>query len=254
MFRSWRIGRAFGIDIFLHPTFQMLLIYVGLFQGGLPVLALTSAAFGCVLLHELGHALMARRFGIRTLHITLYPIGGVAMLERIPRAPGIEILVALAGPAVNIALAALLWIFLELTLTIAPGLAGFATRLLVVNLGLALFNLIPAFPMDGGRVMRALLSGWLGRVRATAVAASVGRALALAFGAYSLYHGELVQVLLAAFIYFIAGRELAGVQSEERNSIDWPVPPNGFRWHSRGDGTYQLIPIVVPIHEHRRWR
>src|SRR3984957_9271189 len=99
---SWKLGRIAGIDVFLHPTFLLLLAYVGITEGGIGSILLVSSVFGCVLLHEFGHALMARRFGIATVHITLYPIGGVARLRRMPRAPGAELLIALAGPAVNV--------------------------------------------------------------------------------------------------------------------------------------------------------
>src|SRR4051812_40233833 len=99
---SWKVGRVAGIDVFLHPSFLLLLAYVGMMQGGLGSIILVSAVFGCVLLHELGHALTARRFGIATEDIPLYPIGGVARLRRMPRAPGAELLIALAGPAVNV--------------------------------------------------------------------------------------------------------------------------------------------------------
>ena len=131
---------------------------------------------------------MARRYGIETVDITLYPIGGVARLTRMPRAPGAELMIALAGPAVNFAIVAVLVGLLAIGL---PGpeslLGGFFVFLVLMNLVLGLFNLIPAFPMDGGRVLRALLSGWLGRVRATTVAATIGRALAVVFGVYSLF-------------------------------------------------------------------
>src|SRR3954467_481578 len=103
---SWKLGRVAGIDVFLHPTFLLLLAFVGMRQGGLGSILLVSAVFGCVLLHELGHALMARRFGIETEDITLYPIGGVARLSRLPRSPGAELAIALAGPAVNFAIVA----------------------------------------------------------------------------------------------------------------------------------------------------
>src|SRR4051812_13845565 len=150
---SWKLGRVAGIDLFLHPTFLILLAYAGLFWGGLEAVLLVSALFGCVLLHELGHALMARRFGIQTADITLYPIGGVARLLRLPRAPGAELLIALAGPAVNVAIA----LVLGAVLALGGGGAGptdlMASRLgflAVMNLILAGFNMIPAFPMDGG--------------------------------------------------------------------------------------------------------
>src|SRR3954470_3347793 len=140
---SWKLGRVAGIDLFLHPTFLL----VFLFTGGMPVL-FVAALFGCVLLHELGHALMARRFGIQTEDITLYPIGGVARLRRMPRAPGAELLIALAGPAVNFAIVGFLTVL---------GMVGFESlvagtfvenlfgELVTVNLILGLFNLLPAF-------------------------------------------------------------------------------------------------------------
>src|SRR3954471_21465446 len=113
---SWKLGRVAGIDVFLHPTFLLLLAYVGMLQGGMGSILLVSAAFGCVLLHELGHALMARGFGIGTEDITLYPIGGVARLRRMPKAPGAELLIALAGPAVNVVIAVALGTILALGL------------------------------------------------------------------------------------------------------------------------------------------
>ena len=151
---SWKIGRIAGIDLFLHPTFLLILL-PGLTGGLSPIFII--ALFGCVVLHELGHALMARRFGIETLDITLYPIGGVARLQRMPRAPGAELLIALAGPAVNFAIVAGL-LGLELLgiggLEADTSLGAFLGGLMLVNLVLGLFNLIPAFPMDGGRVLR----------------------------------------------------------------------------------------------------
>jgi len=250
---SWKLGRIAGIDVFLHPTFLLLLAYVGMTQGGIGSILLVSSVFGCVLLHELGHALMARRFGIATVDITLYPIGGVARLRRMPRAPGAELLIALAGPAVNVL------IVLALTTVGLLGLRGdFLEELMLINLVLALFNLIPAFPMDGGRVLRALLSGWLGRARATMIAAGIGRGLALLFGTYCVIHGSFLQAMLAVFIYFAAGQELNHVLAEEqREHADqrwgrdpagsegiWAAPA-GYRWVSRGNGTWQLAPIVA---------
>jgi len=169
MLQSWKIGRVSGIDLYLHPTFLMLMIFFGAMQGGMEAVLLFSATFGCVLLHELGHALMARRFGIETEDITLYPIGGVARLRRMPKAPGAELLIALAGPAVNLGIVAVL------SLALGPfgalgdggGMVAFLGSLRDINVVLAVFNLIPAFPRDGGRVLRALLSGAIGRARAT---------------------------------------------------------------------------------------
>ena len=250
---SWKIGRVAGIDLFLHPTFLILMAFIALGGGsGVQGLVLTMTAFGCVLLHELGHALMARRFGIATEDITLYPIGGVARLRRLPKAPGAELLIALAGPAVNVAILAVLWLLPR---------GVFVDSLIGVNAMLALFNLIPAFPMDGGRVLRALLTVPLGRLRATEVAASLGQALAIAFPLISLGFGffSILHVFLAGFLYLAAGAELRQIRDESRGNDEdrhgiWETPP-GYRWIHRGHGTWQLAPIVV-VHPSRdpRWR
>jgi len=272
---SWKLGRVAGIDLYLHPSFFILLAFFA--TGGIEQLLLITAAFGCVVLHEYGHALMARAFGIGTEDITLYPIGGVARLRRMPKAPGAELLIALAGPAVNVAIALILALLIALGLLGGPGfglpLLDFAVSLLWINVGLALFNLVPAFPMDGGRIFRALLSGWLGRERATMVAAGLGRGLALLFGLYHLVNlptapsllSALVPIALAAFIYMAAGAELMQVLAEEgrgrsrREDDDndgmWTAPP-GFFWVSRGNGVWQLAPIPAhsPGRGHSPWR
>jgi len=256
---SWKLGRIAGIDVFLHPTFFLVLFLPGV-AANLP---LVLALFGCVLLHEFGHALMARRFGIGTVDITLYPIGGVARLMRMPRAPGAELLIALAGPAVNFAIAAGLFLLLGV-----GGFAGhegylslFLLELMAVNLVLGCFNLIPAFPMDGGRVLRAVLSGWIGRGRATSFAASIGRALAVGFGIYSLLTFNLIQVALAWFIYYAAGAEEAGVLADEHrrrytapdsDEDPWKAPP-GYRWIESGKGVWRLAPVTVTDWANRRW-
>ncbi len=255
---SWKLGKVAGIDLHLHWTFLLWLAFVGLATpGGLTAVAVLASVFACVALHEFGHAIAARKFGIATRDITLYPIGGVARLEGLPRAPIAELTIALAGPAVNLAIA------LGLTL-IAPALDGaagaFVGLLAWVNWMLAAFNLIPAFPMDGGRVLRALLSPALGRSRATDLAANVGQVLAVAFGAYCLWHGLWMQAALAAFLYFAAARERESTRIEEagRARPDFaPAPgaPIGL-WVRRGDGVWQLMPIVVndgPSRQARPW-
>ncbi len=265
---SWKLGRVAGINVFVHPTFLLILLYSGT-QRGAGSLVLLLSTFACVLLHEFGHALMARRFGIETEDITLYPIGGVARLRRLPRAPGAELMIAIAGPAVNFAIVLILVALFSIGLAASP-LGPFAQDLLVVNLILGVFNLIPAFPMDGGRIFRALLSGWIGRAKATIVAATVGRTLAMLFGLYSLFFltelfpQNLIYVGLAAFIYFAAGAEESHVIAEERRrqfSVDkdqnqgdgiWTAPP-GQRWVNRGDGSWQLAPIVVVNTRDPRW-
>lgn len=239
MVRSWRVATLFGIGIYVHPTFLLLpaLVVAGHYAAGLfPVLyllALVTTVFGCVVLHELGHALMARHYGIETLDITLYPIGGVARLGRPPERPTEELLIALAGPAVNVAIVALL-----IPVLLAGWLAGgfgpaavatafpegwalalsFAASVCLANFVLVAFNLLPAFPMDGGRVLRALLSYRLGLVRATEVAVPVGRAVLLT--ALALLYLLIPEVLSAnkmlfaiAFFVFLAGQwELRGVR------------------------------------------
>jgi Zn-dependent protease len=254
---SWKLGRIAGIDVFVHPTFLLILLLPDVRNGGLLNLLLLLSVFGCVLLHEFGHALMARRFGIETEDITLYPIGGVARLRRLPRAPGAELLIALAGPAVNFAIVGTLMVlgFLGFGRILPPEAAQFFGYLTVVNLVLGLFNLIPAFPMDGGRVLRALLSGWLGRVQATSIAAGIGRLLAVLFGVWILWtgNGTWMHLVLAAFIFFAARAEEMQVLGEEQRRRSaaaqpqgvWVAPP-GYQWVQQGNGVWQLAPIVVP--------
>jgi Zn-dependent protease len=258
---SWKMGRVAGIDLYIHATFLLVFLFIPeMREGGmlaLEAMLLICAVFGCVLLHELGHALMARRFGIGTVDITLYPIGGVARLERMPRAPGAELLIALAGPAVNFAIAAAiggLWFAGAATLGVWPRLGAILGYLLVINLGLGLFNLIPAFPMDGGRVLRAVLSIKWSRARATHVAATVGQVLAGAFAIWALNYStnKPIHIALAAFIFFAArGEEARVLYEERRRSVAlgtgqgmWAAPP-GYRWVDRGNGLWQLAPVGV---------
>jgi len=219
---SWSLGRLAGIDIRVHGTFLILLIWIAFsdlsaghdLAAAIEGVVKVSIVFGVVVLHELGHALVARRFGIRTRDITLLPIGGVARLERIPTDPWQELLVAVAGPAVNVALAACalfalvisgaLWSPRAIAVVGGPLLAKF----LWLNLGLALFNLFPAFPMDGGRVLRALLAMRMGRIRATDLAARIGQWMALGLGLVGLF-GSPVLVFIAFFVWIGAGEEAA---------------------------------------------
>jgi Zn-dependent protease len=231
MWRSWKLGSAFGIDLYFHWSSLLLpalIIFLNWGQGGLPLAAflllLVLGIFSCVLLHELGHALMARQFGIRTRDITLYPIGGVARLERMSDRPLEEICIALAGPAVNVVLAAALTLFLLGTASVIPvgqllqGSFGGSLLfgLLFANIMLAVFNLIPAFPMDGGRVLRALLAVGLGQLRATEVAAVVGLVLALVGGPLLAYRfNNPILLLLSAFVLFAGQQELAALRHRE---------------------------------------
>jgi Zn-dependent protease len=187
---GWSItaGSVAGTAVRIHVTFVLLLVWifgVNYFSGGLPAawgaLVFVVLLFLCVLLHEFGHIFMARAFGVSTPDVILLPIGGVSRLERIPEKPSEEFLVAIAGPAVNVVIAVLLILFagaklgMDSLVSIENTSAGFIDRLAEVNLFLALFNLIPAFPMDGGRVLRALLATRFGYVRATEIAAAIGQ-------------------------------------------------------------------------------
>lgn len=222
---SFPIARLFGSELRVHATFFLILIWIGWLgynQGGTPAaienLLFIFALFACVVAHEYGHALMARRYGIRTPDITLLPIGGLARLERMPEKPAQEIAVALAGPAVNIVIWAVLMLALggrgaamDGVLSTDGSLSGFLARLAGVNLFLAVFNMLPAFPMDGGRVLRAALASRMGRVRATEVAAMAGRILAFGMGFLGLMSGNPVLILIAVFIFIAAGAEAQDV-------------------------------------------
>jgi Zn-dependent protease len=221
---SWRVGTVAGIGLYVHGTFLLLVAWVGVthwLRGGsaaaLAGVAFILALFACVVLHELGHALTARRYGIRTRDITLLPIGGVARLERMPDDPRQEVWVALAGPAVNVAIAAGLYAWLHLSETLRPlatlSVTGgpFIERLLVVNVSLVLFNLLPAFPMDGGRVLRALLALRMDYIRATQLAAHVGQAMAFGFGFLGLFTNPFL-VFIAFFVWIGAAQEASVVQ------------------------------------------
>jgi Zn-dependent protease len=215
----------FGIGIYIHWTFLILLAYIAWAnsasgpRGALLAVVFILAVFLCVVLHELGHALMARRFGVGTRDITLLPIGGVARLERIPEEPRQELLIAIAGPAVNVVIAAILYAGLALTsrptpMTVEGGATlatvinavGLAPLLMVFNIWLVLFNLIPAFPMDGGRMLRALLASRLNYARATRIAAGVGQVIAILFAFWGLLYSPFL-VLIAVFIFLGAQAE-----------------------------------------------
>jgi Zn-dependent protease/CBS domain-containing protein len=221
---SVRIARVAGIDVKIHLTFILLLVWIGLtyyatggttaaIQGVLFILAL----FACVLLHEFGHALAARAFGIQTPDITLLPIGGVARLQRMPDKPWQELVVAIAGPLVNVLIAAVLILvmgrqaaFDHLQHLGNPGDEMLA-KLTSINIWLVLFNLIPAFPMDGGRVLRALLAMTMNYARATQIAAVIGQGLAFVFGLIGLFTNPLL-IFIAFFVYLGAQQEASMAQ------------------------------------------
>lgn len=224
---SIKIGRVFGIQVFIHFTFLLLLGFLawvywqktGRVDAALAGVAYFLALFGCVLLHELGHALMARRYGIGTHDITLLPIGGVARLERMPEKPMQEFWVALAGPAVNVFIAAGLlgWLWATRNLSALADLGlmrgSWLERMMVVNVFLVAFNLLPAFPMDGGRVLRAVLAARLGRRRATAIAANIGQAMAILFGVVGFLYNPLL-IFIAIFVFLGAQAEAGMVEMQ----------------------------------------
>jgi Zn-dependent protease len=262
---AWRIGRVAGIDVFMHATFPLLLIWAG-FNGytrrhnwndAWIGIAFVVVIFGIIVLHELGHALTARRFGIRTRDITLLPIGGVARLERMPEEPRQELLVALAGPAVNVVLAGVFFAVLAVgehiaDLTQRSLLGGnFLANLMWVNVFLAVFNLIPAFPMDGGRVLRALLASRMNYVRATNIAAKIGQGLAFAFGLIGLFHNPF-WVLLALFVYAGAGHEARTVEikSALAGTLVSDVMITDFRTLSPHAPLSQAVECLLSGHQH----
>lgn len=222
---SIRVGTFAGIDVYVHTTFLMLIAWVAFAHwqeersaaAAVQGVAFILALFGCVVLHEFGHALTARQFGIKTLDITLLPIGGLARLERMPDDPRQELWVALAGPAVNVAIAAVLLVALRVTGTLAPlgsldvTSGSLVERLMLVNIFLVAFNMLPAFPMDGGRVLRAWLATRMNYARATQLAANIGQGMALVFGLIGLFSNPFL-MFIALFVWIGAGQEVAMVQ------------------------------------------
>ncbi len=242
---SWKIGEFSGIGIYIHATFVLIIAWVVLIhwkQGhDLPTILggviFVLALFLCVVLHEFGHALTAQRFGILTRDITLLPIGGVARLERMPDNPIQELWVALAGPAVTVVIAVALYLWLQLTngfvpieeMTVTKG--SFTERLMLVNIFLFIFNMIPAFPMDGGRVLRALLAMRGDYVKATQTAALIGQGIALLFGFIGLFTNPFL-IFIALFVWIGAAQEasmikikaaLGGIPVSEAMLTDYKV-------------------------------
>jgi len=222
---SWRLVRIAGIDVYVHATFLMAVVWIGLLHWNqshslaavADGLAYLLALFACVVLHEFGHALTAAHYGIRTFDITLLPIGGLARLERMPDDPVQELWVALAGPAVNVAIALVLIVALQASggfesvdqVGLATG--GLVERIMLANVFLVGFNLLPAFPMDGGRVLRALLATRMEYTRATERAAFVGQGMAMLFGFIGLL-GNPILLFIALFVWIGAGQEASMVQ------------------------------------------
>jgi Zn-dependent protease len=223
MFRSVKLGSIRGIGVYIHWTFWMLMgVYAfsatasGGLAAGIEAAAFIGAVFACVLAHEFGHAAAAAHYGIKTTDITLMIVGGMARLARIPEKPIQEFVIAVAGPAVNVLIGAMLFAALALGFLLPEptGLLSaamsFAQNLLIANVVLVLFNMLPAFPMDGGRVLRSLL--------ATETAARVGRWMALLFVAAAFFMGEFTLFLVAGFVYFAGSAELMQMRLRSMNA------------------------------------
>lgn len=244
---GWSINlfRVFGIQLAVHASFLLLLAYWGYegwradgVTGMVWSVGLVVLFFVCVILHELGHSLTARRYGIRVPRILLLPIGGMAEMESIPRKPSQELWITVAGPAVNFALVAILlplsWNALfgaeEVSVYSVPGLLG---QLCYANAVMGVFNLVPVFPMDGGRIFRALLATKLPYLRATWWAVMVGRVLAIGFIGWALYRDNLMLAVLFTFILFAGNTEYRLAVRREQEEAYWrelarqvqPVPP-----------------------------
>lgn len=257
---SWKLCEVAGIGVYIHATFLILILWVVLahwiqrhtLEATLLGVVFILAIFACVILHEFGHALTAKRYGVRTRDITLLPIGGVARLERMPDDPKQELWVALGGPAVNVIIAIILYLWLVSTnsfvplerLSIAQG--SFIERLMVVNIFLVLFNMIPAFPMDGGRVLRALLAMHLDYTRSTQIAANIGQGIAFIFGFIGLFTNPFL-LFIALFVWIGAAHEasitkmkaaLGGVPIVRAMMTD-------FRTLSPNDSVNQVIELTL---------
>lgn len=218
---SHRLGTFFGIGVDVHLTFLLLLGWIawstyastGSMLAVLGGVLFVLMLFVFVVMHEYGHALTARRFGIRTRGITLYPIGGVASLEGMPKSPREQLLIAVAGPAVNFVLAAAIALLMvlvgeqPLALDIGVGPTSLLEALLYANLLMGSFNLLPALPMDGGRVLRAFLEMRMGAVRATDVAARVARVVALGMGIFAFVNDNPILFAIAVMVWFMSGIE-----------------------------------------------
>lgn len=233
---SFKIARVRGIDIKVHATFFLILVFGALqWAGSTPSNPMEGALFGvvlmillftCVTLHELGHSVMAQAFGINVREIVLLPLGGVALIAKMPEKPVQELLIAVAGPLVNVAIAIILFIItggigIDLmnlqSMLVAlrePSLTTLLVWLLFANVALVIFNLIPAFPLDGGRILRAILAMGLGYPQATRIASIIGQVAAVLLGIWGIATGQLLLTLIALFIFFSAGQERGIAESK----------------------------------------
>lgn len=238
---KWKLGTLAGIGVYLHWSFWLLPAWILMSAGGglagaVGLVLFVFAIFGCVVLHELGHALMARHYGIGTRDITLYPIGGVASLERMPRRPSQELAIALAGPAVNVVIAGVLFGILlvagigtqGLVFNVAGG--SILLNLLAVNVALVVFNMLPAFPMDGGRVLRAFLAMRVPYLRATEIAVRVGQGVAIILAVIGMRTGGTM-LFIALFIFLAARAELAMARRQELSGASSVI--DAVAWHHK---------------------
>lgn len=275
---SYSVARVSGIDIKIHATFALVLAY-GAFRWGFPKglegassmagavfgMALMILLFACVVLHELGHSLVAQRFGLTVREILLLPIGGVARLEKNPEKPLHELLIAAAGPLVNVALAVVLFFVGGLAINFGalegrsllptsdgpPSLVTLWGWLFTANVALALFNLIPAFPMDGGRILRAALALKLGFSRATRIATGVGQAIAFAFGLFGVMTGNLLLVVVAFFVFTGAGQERS--EEQARTVLTTLCVGDAYNKHaltlSPGDHVSKVVDYILTSYQ-----
>ncbi len=264
---SIHLGTYFAIPVYLHWSFFLLIGYIvydsysrGMDQVNIVwFVLLTVTIFLCVTLHEFAHALTAKKYKIHTKDIILSPIGGVARLKNMPKFWHQEFLIAIAGPAVNVVIAILIGLYLYISGTGIPeqleSIVGsirdnFLFLVLITNVFLVIFNMIPAFPMDGGRVFRALLSVPFGRLRATLVAARIGQALAILFMVYSMYQAQPIHLVIGIFIFFAASAELRSVQYDS-----WLETLMAVEMGERAPGIFSEEEILFHPHRiaHRFW-
>ena len=254
------MGRFAGIDVFMHFTFVLLIGWVALVhwrQGHSVSAALAGVffiltIFMCVILHEFGHALMARRYNIRTRDIILLPIGGVARLEKLPTDPLQELWVAIAGMAGNIVIVMALFVWLKLTASLEPletltlTTGPFLERVLAVNILMVVFNMIPAFPMDGGRVLLALLATRKEHGRATQIAASIGQGIAVLFGFIGVFYNPFL-LFIALFVWIGAAQEssLAQFKSAMRGMPIQQAMISDFKSLHKDDSLTKAVELTL---------
>lgn len=267
---SFSIGRVAGIAIKVHITFFLILI-LGAFQWGQPY-GITGAIYGvllmillfvCVTLHELGHSLVAQRFGVPVREIVLLPLGGVALLAKNATKPWHEFLIAAAGPLVNVLISILLFAITgaaaafgsfdgsALQMNSPPSLSGMLVWLLQANIMLVLFNLIPAFPLDGGRMLRATLAMFMSYQRATRIATLIGQVIAILLGVLGVTSGNFALVLVAIFIFFGAGQE--HVEGQARTVLETKRVGDAYNRHALtldiGDRVSRVVDYILTSYQ-----